>query len=322
MTASNPHIKKLFEFLKIARWVEKTPGFSSVLGLTRQNLEAAAGRGDVRMSGRILEIQLCPSPSLVLPGQNDQISLSTYLALMDETTTFALLLADPSRARPGVSISLNMHRRPGARNYKLGDPVVILSSTSKVGRNVGFAEAEIRSVGSNELICYGSQVKYLPMSLIAELMLSSYGWPLTVFCADWYSKDSKDLTSDVTLADAMASFRFDDKQNCATFEALPLHASPGGPVHGGCQAILMELSGRVLAQRIFGPDAVIQMESITIECLAKPNKKHVDLELDVMFQTDFNLTTRVKMLCDGKVKSIGKLQFVQVNSNLTQHAKL
>lgn len=109
--------------------------------------------------------------------------LSTFQAVIDDLTTWALVLADPTRGRAGASVTLqsawtppfDTSYAPVATLGRKTDPtilseipplldstVMVRATADKVGQNLGFASAEIQTL-QGDLICVGSQVKYLPM---------------------------------------------------------------------------------------------------------------------------------------------------------------
>lgn len=309
-----PHsksIQKLFEFLRLVRCLEKSPSFSSALGLS-YNAISSLPTDQLSFEKPFLKLRVPLSSKLYLSNQTS-VALSTYLAIIDDVTTWALVLSDPRRSRAGVSVSLRTEWGPAAFKCKPGDSVEISAKTIKVGRNLGFCTAQVREASSGELVCFGSHVKYLPMGFFADFLVSSFGWPLARFYANNWSpvNDSDDLNDEMSLANAFESFRIYAEERRATFVAFPYHASLGGPLHGGCQAILMELLATDIAKREFGADdsPQVKLESMSVEYLSPPNAKIVELQVESIKHLNDSMTLRVQLLCGGKLRSEGILSF-------------
>jgi acyl-coenzyme A thioesterase PaaI-like protein len=317
-----PHdIQKLFELMKLVSRVEVIPGFSSLHGLSYNKISALSSE-QLSFDHPALKLQLPLTPQLLLP-KKDSVALSTYLSIIDDTTTYALVLSDPHRARAGVSVSLRVEWGPAASKCKPGDLVNVISKTTKVGRNLGFAQAEVRDSSSDELICFGSHIKYLPMGFFADFVLSSYGWPFAKIYSDYAGGSStEEEDKSMSLAQSFESFHFHENENRATFVASPFHASLGGPLHGGCQAVLMELAATEVAEREFGSAA--RLESISVDYMSPPNSKHVELEAAVVKQSQESLMIRVQLICKKKCKSEGILHFTRLppSTGATVQARL
>jgi hypothetical protein len=252
-------IVRLMELLKIQSQVEQAPGFSSTLGLTLERISLIKDRVSFDKATQTLHVSKWTWPNDTLAdvsidttrsqeGQgNDTASgkltsrqssstsntmvsspktwLSTYAALTDDVTTWALMLADPKRGRPGVSVSLRAAAGPALCDLSLNtrsdnvQPILqstptSLQSTSaasqsypdlslditatvrKIGQNLGYCTAEIRAHSDNasnndnshdSLICTVSHVKYMnSMGKMADFLTSSTGWPLLVKYAPYY----------------------------------------------------------------------------------------------------------------------------------------
>lgn len=300
-------INKLFDFLKLVSRIEKKPGFSSLLGLSHSRLSLLSP-DQITFENKDLTLQLPLDTHLHLPHQKI-VSLSTYLSIIDDTTTWALVLSDPARSRAGVSVSLQLECGPAASKCRPGDLVNVISRTSKIGRKIGFAEAEVRDAKSNELICFGTHVKYLPMGYLADFALSSYGWPLLMMYTDYVSSAEEDEKEDFLFEDGFGSFQMEENGNRGTFVASRCHSSLGGPLHGGCQAVLMELAATRVAERELGA-SLVSLEYISVDYLSPPNSKDVSLEVEPITQCNAGMTVRVKLMTKGRCKSVGILRFV------------
>ena len=113
MTATGMYQKKFMDVLKLIHKLEPSPGFSHSLGTTIHHLSSAKNSIKVEDNGSTIRVELPITKALHLNhGDGDShcttnvVSLSTYLAIMDDITTYSLMTIDGGR--PGVSISMNM----------------------------------------------------------------------------------------------------------------------------------------------------------------------------------------------------------------------
>lgn len=299
--------KKFLDVLKLIHKLEPSPGFSHALGTTFHDLLLSSSSSiEVEDEGSIVRVKLPVTKALCLHGSTSA-ALSTYMAIMDDLTTYSLMTVDGGR--PGVSVSMNMEAAgPSFPQAAAVDWVSITARTRKVGRNLGFTSAEIRDVSTNRMICHGSHIKFLPMGFVADYLLQ-YGWPIIQWWYDLpnYQPSPPRKKEEFMLAQAMAPF----DATTGSFRVAPHHASLGGPVHGGCQAVLMELAASSVAESAL-PGSYLQ--SISIEYLAKPNSKQVDTQVRIMHQETNLLTLQVTLLCEGKVKAEGILKYMKIHA--------
>lgn len=114
------------------------------------------------------------------------VSLSTYLAMLDEVTTYALIIADPKQTdavgKPGVTITMRNEWNPNYTPPSYCDhqndggalDVTIHSSATKVGGKLGFVNATVYDTKSGQPICHNSQIKYLPSAMkISDFLLTT-----------------------------------------------------------------------------------------------------------------------------------------------------
>lgn len=301
-------VQKLLDFLKVQSRVETSPSFSGALGLNHGSV-IANQVSFLDSDKQNLTFRLPLTQRLRLTSQ-ESVALSTYLAIIDDVTTWALFMGDPERSRPGVSISL---RGEWAKNFghRPSEEVDISTSISKIGRNVGFVRAEVRDAATGHPICFASHIKYLPMGAFYDLMLSSYGWNATKLLTE-HVLSSPNTGDPPPLADLFESLQF-VSDNRATFERSSVHASLGGPIHGGCQAVLMELVASEVAKRELGTSTV-RLDSMHVEYISAPSSKtaEVDAQVDSMDEAKSSVTLRVQLLGKGKTKSEGTLRFSPV----------
>ena len=146
-------------------------------------------------------------PAAVCTSNNrTQMSLSGFLAIFDDVTTWAMMSVDRSK-RAGVSISLGCHlanRTPVVTNTNglsgimpsAGDAVDITTRVDKIGRNLGFASVEARHVESGQCICIGYHTKFLPMGWLYETAYSPFLFPVTRTIMSMLTHDKSGETGD------------------------------------------------------------------------------------------------------------------------------
>ena len=296
---------KLYEFFKMQTRVEKAPGFSSALGLDYNTLLKDENVLSVDENG-VITLRYRVTPQRLLPN-SAQVSLSTYLAAVDDVTTWALVLGDEKRSRPGKSVSLNLWAGPFPQEGRhVGDEVNISASVHKIGRNLGFCGAEISNADTGNVVCFASHIKYLPMGPLFDMALSSYGWKAATLYTDHFlpSPSSDNIPP---LTDLFESLTFTSDAT-ATFHVLPIHASLGGPIHGGCQAVLMELVATQVARRQLDCNEVT-LTSIQVEYMSPPSSKTIELHTQVLSKGSKSLVLRVKLMGGEKTMSQGILCF-------------
>jgi acyl-coenzyme A thioesterase PaaI-like protein len=252
-------------------------------------------------------------PSRVLLTKFDgTIGLSAYLCILDEVTTWALLLAKPRRPRPGVSVSLQAEWGPAAHlGLFPGSVVDVTATVTKSGKNLGFIRAEVREKETGDLICYASHTKYMPLSKPFDSVLTPLG-------RLWLKVYSRCLAPEPTcqtafeMCDMFDSLDFVSHTQ-AHFTAAPKHHSAlgVGPVHGGCQAILMELVGRQVAMHAMA-SGMAYLDAIQISYQSAASV-HMKLEAEVLsVKCNNSVSMRVVLVRrqDGAVVSEGILSFV------------
>ena len=310
-------ISRLMEVLQFASRLEKSPGFSNYLGLTT---EFYAGRSAKELSfdANTLDLRIPITSQICFPKQN-QVSLSTYMAILDDATTWALVLGDKKRGRAGVSVSLGGEWGQAAR--KAPDEVDIQATVSKIGRNMGFVQATIKDTCTGELICHGSHIKYLPMGFVMDFAQSSSGRPFARWLAKHFLND-KPMLAMRPLDSLFDSFCMQSDTQ-ATFVIAPEHASLGGPIHGGCQMMLMELAATETLKRTH-PNVNAELESATIEYIASPGENSAEISVEIL-PCSTSYPTIVAQVClnsRGRTSSIGKLRFSYQEGDIHMHSKL
>ncbi|MGK3740088.1 MAG: hypothetical protein ACI8RD_006298 [Bacillariaceae sp.] len=213
-------------------------------------------------------------------------NLSTYMSIMDEVTTFGLISATPQYPRPGVSVTMQSQWGPQkmassslsvvtpttdnndndkSSSLILGEEVDIVTTITKMGRNLGFVRAEVRDPSTGGVICFFDHVKYLPPGFLFSIILTPIGrWFVdniylrynnihhkrsviapTQNNNDDYNNDDNNNGND--YSGIMDSFRI-TSDTTASFRFGSQHTNGLGGLHGGVQAILMERLGQVVAR--------------------------------------------------------------------------
>ena len=360
MQSSSSSIGRLLERMKIVSQMERVPGFSSCLGVTYDHYRRYGQRSDEKTSNnrkvhfdgsKTLTMRL-PVPPLTAGCNTKKAQLSTYLAIVDDVTTWALVLADPGRCRAGVSVSLSAtwvgqeqekekEQAPASsittnthddddddddsdRAEQAVQVIDVKATVKKIGNNLGFVDAEIFSVesdtknnGQQQAICIASHVKYLPAGIVMDFLQSRYGWNITKMV---YSGGENRRRSADARSSLFESFKYEPENDRATFHVSTIHSSLGGPIHGGCQAMLMEMAAtEYVARQTAKSEEAYHLSSMNVNYLSRPSPKEVTLQvLDDTVQLSSAgkqapscFPVRVQLLCDGNLKSEGLLTFAK-----------
>lgn len=307
---SSPHIRKALELLKVSSQLEHIPGFGSafgsVLGVSWKHLQAE----QFAYQGKTLKIRMPLTKSLLWKDDDDSAKksgvglLSTFAALVDETTTLALVVGDPKRGRPGVSVLLAMEAGPALHTLSAGDEIEISSLVQRAGRNLGFTKAEIRVVPTGQLICTASHIKFLNnLPFVANFLVSSYGWPLLKGYCDYMLKEpTKEAPPTKHLVQLFSSLESDGSK--ATFTASRDLSSGGGPIHGGAQAIILERAAESTL-----PTNDFVLDSMKVEYLSTPNV-HPEVKIVCNPTGDDNkVVICAELWSRGKLNSTGLFQY-------------
>lgn len=250
------------------------------------------------------------------------VPLSALLACMDEQSSLAFILADPNN-RSGVSVSLRMEWvRPELIDGKDTIDVTFYSTLTKIGQRIGFCRAEVRTSETNELICWGSHIKYVSMGYWADMILSETMYPFMA----WFMKRRRraihqDLPS-MTLEQSLETFQYDPSLQQASIQVdVNRHASAGGNMHGGCQAVIHECSATSFVRDQW-PSEDFELETISIDYLSSPHvgvavmKPRVVNEIHEPQSVVLGkrLTVVVELITMNRCNSIGTAVFRQKSS--------
>jgi hypothetical protein len=343
------HVQKLVEFLQFYARMEgrSPPGYAtSALGLSYEFISRNLDNVSYDEANQTLKVRF---PLSAMPKQAPALedvdavsspSLSTYLAMMDDVTTWALVLADAKRGRAGKSVSFHAAWNPDYDALSLphhrdddeASVIELSASVNKIGQNIGFVAAQVRNVtdtaaARNDVVCYGSQIKYLPMGNMADFALSSMGWEWTKLYSN-HILSRKDTITSQPASDIYHSFQVihgDDADPAVVAEFTPSkeHISLGGPIHGGCQAVLMEMA----AKAYFKTSALtatareikesLRLDSMQVEYMSPPKSKTIFLKVFPVVDAPSSLKSNRQSLCvqllssdQRKVQSQGLLHFV------------
>ena len=312
-------IQRLLHLLNLkSRLGQQGPNFSHALGLTSERLfkENFAHNSTTRT----LTYRYTVSSRLGLTIQDTNVALSTYMAIMDDVTTWSVLARNLKRPRPGVSVSLSAEWGPGATlGLEPGSVVDITATLTKTGQNLGFIQAEIRDAKTGSLVCFGSHTKYLSAGgwLLDNLALRKVGQAMVGFYAKFFLSDPTPSIGS-PMSDLFVTLDFETHTK-ARFTPNPKHANFFGNVHGGCQGILMELVGRQVAMHSLAT-ASVELDSISVSYMDSASSvENVELEitasvLNLKLPHSCTLLLVVKKTAaaeedDRKVVSEGKLTF-------------
>ena len=262
-STADKRIVRLLEYISLQEKTEESPGFSSVLCLTAERLlpqqffieesTASSSTPDNHNNNSAsfsLTFRYTIPSRIILSKTEATVTLSTYMGLVDEVTTWALLLAKPQRPNrsPASSVSLQAEWGPAAHlGWFPGSIVDITSTITKTKKNLAFVRAEVRDKETGALICSASHTKYMPASKLFDGVLSPIGnlwWKVySRYIPESTCQTSLDMTTMFDSLDFVSHTK-------AYFQVTSKHhnALGVGPIHEGCLSILMELVGRQVAK--------------------------------------------------------------------------
>lgn len=239
----------------------------------------------------------------------NKFPLSAYLTVLDETTTWAIMARD-KKHRPGVSTSLSAVLGPAGmagQGFDPGDVVDIHVSVTKIGRYLGFANAKVIHDETGEIVCIGSHTKFLPMGLLVETLTGKL-LPMVKMYASTIQKvhhddDDKSNVSNeqkcLTIDDLLELDNLSDDGKKASFTMQRYHGNLMGAMHGGCQAMLMEMVGYQAASNALHTNTP-QLQSMNVTYMSGASKS-LDIEVDcIHVQKEVDATMKVKLIMDAK----------------------
>ena len=308
-TSPRKNIPALLNLLHLQAKMERAPGFSHYLGFLPEHLQPSLFRYEKNR----LDFRYKLSHELALPTKADTtVTLSTYLAILDEVTTWASMASQPKNPRPGVTVNFQMDWGPAAHlGTALGSEVDITATVTKTGRNLGFIRAEVRDQDTGQLVCFGSHTKFMPLSKPMEFLLSPWGqWGLNLYAK--YVLPQKNTEhpkpqEEYYLSELFTSLHF-ESPTTATFTAGPQHFNGLGGLHGGCQAIVMELMARHVATTELA-GAAPHLDSIQVSYLSSASKQ-MRIKAEILVTSPTYVTMRLLLQrMDGTLISEGVLSF-------------
>lgn len=138
--------------------------------------------------GNELSIQYAVPPSVCQSTGNGskQFSVSSILALLDEYSTYALMIQDRNH-RPGVSVTLDIEL---LKPINVDENVRLVSRCDKIGLSIAFLSMEIRSA-QGELLARGKHIKYVKMGIVWDMLTSFLLFPLVLAFLEYLVSNRK-----------------------------------------------------------------------------------------------------------------------------------
>ena len=285
------------------------PGFIHALRLSPEHLQEQ----DLKWKDDTLTVRYRIHPDVLWNNNSNAPSVSTYLALIDELTTQAVLAAKPKVLLAGVSVQLQAQLLTPIDDDALLDEVDILSTTTRMGRNLAFLGAQVVNPKDGTVYCQASHVKYLPTGnwIMDPILRNPNLFPLVQqVTKSWqlpnYTDNKESLQS--VIEDHLTID--DDKPGYATFDVQKKHTNPFVTLHGGCQAILMERVGLELAADAIDDNDKVRLESQHIY-YQTAGTGQVNVECRILQQTSSRIVMQAQILQakSNKIVSEGTLQW-------------
>lgn len=300
MSSSLSRIRHIMDFLSISAH-RRQLGFETPLRLSYFTMNPKL----MHSTGKAFTYRYMIHPGVCLNGKT--VSLSTYLAIIDSLTTFALVGAHESAksSRPGVSVQLQAELNHNASSP--AEEVDIISTVTKLGGKLAFIRAEVRTVDTGDLVCFASHIKYLPTgSWMMDFLFSSWGWHLMKIYLQ--RLPAAPAPEESSILEAIKPYLEPRGLGLASFTVKKEHNNGFETLHGGCQSILMEIVSQPMAKEELKSDQ-IKLESIQV-AFAASGRGTVDIVTKVLSKGDKSMTVRVSLLrSDGKVISEGTLRW-------------
>eukprot|EP00550_Attheya_septentrionalis_P009101 CAMPEP_0198284762 /NCGR_PEP_ID=MMETSP1449-20131203/4202_1 /TAXON_ID=420275 /ORGANISM="Attheya septentrionalis, Strain CCMP2084" /LENGTH=314 /DNA_ID=CAMNT_0043981975 /DNA_START=201 /DNA_END=1142 /DNA_ORIENTATION=+ len=291
------------------------PGFGRALGTDPTNvlhhLEDLVHYND---SSSTLTFKYTIPPHAVRRG--GEMPLSGFLAVFDEVTTWAIVAQDRKR-RPGLSITLSAQVGPATttttttarRGIQAGDTVQINAKVVKSGKVLAFTEAEAIDVTTGDVICTGRHTKYLPMPFLFELGLGPL-FPLVKMYTNRLPPKYNDDWMDPTIDDLLQFKDMSANHKTGTFHVENDHNNPLGSVHGGCQAMGIEMIGQGYADASL--KTPMRLHSITTTYMST-GRKEITFDANWIHVANDSASMSVKVASiSGIPVSEGILHFVPI----------
>lgn len=300
MKSNTSLTRHVMDFLSIAARQEKL-GFETPLRLTYFTMNPNL----MQLTGKVFTYRYTITPGICWNGPS--VSLSTYLAMIDSLTTFAIVGAHEatSSSRPGVSVHLQAELNPAVTPPT--KEIDIISTITKLGRTLAFIRAEVRTVDTGDLVCFASHIKYLPTgSWFMDFLFSSWGWPL--FKLNTQHLPEVSAPKVISIQDTIKPHLVYQGLGQATLSVRREHTNPFGSLHGGCQAILMEMVSQALAKDELKSDQ-ITLESLQVD-YSSNGKGSVNISSEVTARANRSVVMRVLVIqSDGTPISQGTLRW-------------
>lgn len=253
----------------------------------------AIGLAPHRLSPSSFEFPRLGRMSFRYKVPRSEFPLSAWLAVIDEVTTMALVANDDASVksrRAGVSVSLYAERveTGGVDATRKGDVVRIDVGVTKIGRLLGFADAEITDPKTEKVICFGRHTKYLPGGIVTDFVLRKnvmpwMSWILSFFAGFSPPSPSSTQATTESLDELMRFCDVSEDGSSSTFVGGKPHFNFYQTLHGGCQAIMMEtMASRYLSKRSRSPlQRRHQLRSVQIDYISSA-RKSVDVRVDAL----------------------------------------
>lgn len=172
---------------------------------------------------------------------------------------------------------------------------------------MGFVNAEVIDVSSGDIICMATHTKFMQMGLQFQLFMGPL-FPLVKWISSLRSnKTAFDASVEAeanNVNDLLQLYELENDAAKYQFSSDHRHMNPAGVVHGGCQAMLMELSGHPEAAKAldnFSP----QLQSFSISFVSAA-KGAVTIDLDWLCRTNSDGTMKVVMRRAGNNQMVSE----------------
>jgi acyl-coenzyme A thioesterase PaaI-like protein len=184
---------------------------------------------------------------------SNDIQLSTYMSILDEVSTWSMILGTFPHPRPGVSVNMSAEWTCTNKSTHPQKSVDVVTTLTKTGQNIGFLRCDVRDPETSQVLCQFQHTKYLNPDWLFRLLLAPpVRWVLEQasqhlfpYLLNLRTRKQKEMHDNQNILD---SFEIIDSST-ATFQVRSHHTNGFGGLHGGVQAILMENLGRAVVKQ-------------------------------------------------------------------------
>lgn len=244
--------------------------------------------------------------------EDTEVRLATYMSILDEVTTWSMILETFPHPRPGVSVTMSTEWGPAAQTFD-GSAVDIVTILTKSGKTVGFLRSEVRDPETSQVICHFQHTKFLDPGRMMRALLTPQGrWGMSIaservlpMLSNSKTSQAKDEAEKGTKSAILNTFEVTGPST-ASFQVRPQHTNGFGGLHGGVQAILMENLGHLVVKQHIDGIKNLTCKRIFVSYQSSASKK-IKLQAHILNSEPGNRTVTVRVTCERDKEGLSVL---------------